>query len=49
MGDGKGPIPDAVKGAGSYSDHMVITPVPLSNTKEMKIAKILIMSFKSGL
>lgn len=39
MGDGKGPIPDAVKGAGSYSDHMVITPAPLSHTEEMKIAK----------
>ncbi|XP_030292704.1 katanin p60 ATPase-containing subunit A-like 2 isoform X3 [Sparus aurata] len=35
MGDGKGPIPDAVKGAGSYSDHMERLLKPLSGFSGM--------------
>ncbi|XP_036972475.1 katanin p60 ATPase-containing subunit A-like 2 isoform X5 [Acanthopagrus latus] len=35
MGDGKGPVPDAVKGAGSYSDHMERLLKPLSGFSGM--------------
>ncbi|KAM8743481.1 katanin p60 ATPase-containing subunit A-like 2 isoform 1-T1 [Acanthopagrus schlegelii] len=48
MGDGKGPVPDAVKGAGSYSDHMVITPVPLSNEEERLLKPLSGFSGMSG-
>lgn len=44
MTDGKGSIQDAVRGAGSDSDHMVITLEPLTNTEEIKVPKILMMS-----
>lgn len=36
MTEGKGSIHEAVKGAVSDSDHVVITWKPLSNTEEVK-------------